>query len=88
MRLRRELFTSRKLEIVTVFAHLIFSQVTFVDNKHKEGQELASVQTTVGHGANEATPDPLQKLGLSSKGFDSLTPGWPVSSFRNNQTDE
>lgn len=88
MRLRRELFTSRKLEIVTVFAHLIFSQVTSVDNKHREGQELASVQTTVGHGASEATPDPLQKLGLSSKGFDSLTPGWPVSSFRDNQTEE
>lgn len=70
------------------FAHLIFSRVTFVDNKHREGQELASVQTTVGHEASEATPDPLQKLGLSSKGFDSLTPGWPVSSFRNNQTDE
>lgn len=69
MGLRRELFTSRKLEIVTVLAHLIFYQVTFVDNKHAEGQELASVQTTVGYEASEATPDPLQKLGLSSKGL-------------------
>lgn len=88
MGLERELFTSRKIEILTVFAHLIFYQVTFVDNTQAEDQELASVQTTVGHRASEATPDPLQKLGLSSKGFDSLTPGWPVSSSQNNQTDE
>lgn len=28
-------------------------------------------------------PDLFQKLGLSSKGFDLLTSGWPTSSFRN-----
>ena len=37
------------------------------------------MKTTVRRRASKGMPDPFQKLGLSSKGFDSPTSDWPAS---------
>lgn len=60
----------------------------FLPGTHAEGDGLGRMQTTVGHGASKGMPDPFQKLGLSSKGFDSPTSGWPAPSPQTHQTDE
>lgn len=63
-----------------------FLPVKCVDNTRAEGMGWEACRLLQDE--EPAKPDLFQKLGLSSKGFDLPTSGWPAPSSQTHQTDE
>lgn len=77
----RRMLNSRKVK--SPFCTPAFPSVKFVDNPGTRGNGLRSMRSILGPRASNAKPDPFQKLGLSSKGSDLPTSGWPAPSSPN-----